>query len=253
MAGRLTALALATAFSALPLGAGAENAGSSVRKLVFAVKYASQSDVVVGEDQRMVVRRGVQVPAGSYTRRAQGGLSGAGSITVTVLGVAKDRSLLVDAEEDVENRAFGRTRFTVSSEGDVFYDPRFTSSMHSEIVELLRLLAVKLLVDHDVVAGTHWTLADDAKNGSKTERNFTIVSVNADGLSNVDIDRLEHVPGPAGYEATIGVKMLYDPKMLVPVRAAITSRVESAAPDVERQVVVETTQIELAHDSFSKK
>jgi hypothetical protein len=258
----VTALFAAVLAAVPPVRAAGTAAGARpVRTLSFTVDvHVSELRATPGEGIQGA-RPGVGVK-GRIVGGSSGGATGngertlgatlkaTGSIDVDVISITDDAGLVVDVSENALERMRPKVRIVVGPDGAVAYDPRNAPNLTEEEIAVVRWLARGFYGDRPTAPGTTWTV-DQSANGRVDVEHYRVVARDAHGVT-LDYSLEEKVPGAAGYAATREGSLVYDPSLIVPVKATFqsASRRQVGGAYATTRTSVSLT---LTADSFAKR
>ncbi|GAC1502883.1 MAG: hypothetical protein NVS1B14_07930 [Vulcanimicrobiaceae bacterium] len=220
---KLLGIALAI-FGVGAMVSSALGAPKPIRHLVYnlGVSIRQQTDVhtsggtAAGDDN---VRGSA---GGSQTQHASVSTLSRGSISVDIVGMDRDRSLVADISESTDTRKAPVVRAIVYPNGVVEVGVSDAENVTEEERLLLHFLA-RDLVTPSAVAQGNWHSSQIIPQGTQSE-SFHVVSTARDGTLRLEVDRNVVVRDAHPFDMVTHGTLLYDEAKSTPKMVALSSR-----------------------------
>ena len=264
---RVCALAAALLFgSALPALAATTNATlpplPSLRHLVFNFDVtvndltetkiegmaASGQGGNSGSSPNVGPDSGSRMTAGQ-TQKRSASASRKGQILLDVVAATADLGLVVDVKQVSPDKSEPLTRVAIMQNGALSYDPNFELS--AEESALLRLLARGVIGGAARNKGEQWTVPLSG-SGYNEQTTYKVDDVPNQSSEVIDESGAFQQTGVHAADGTTHGKITFDPTVVVPVTATLTSHTRRASLGASTTTDM-TIDLSLAEDSFAKK
>ncbi len=229
----------------MPVCAGAQL--RSIRHLVFHLSMTVQTrqDVrtsgpvtIAGSNADLAMmgvgpRRGAQVSSsrsagpsnmqsGSGTTHRGAGAAADGNITVDIVAVDADRTLVADVAENTDSRKAPAVRVIVYPDGTIQIGQADIANVTDEEQMLVRMLGRDFVTQRGMNVG-HWNVEHALPKGRESDQ-YRIVSTNAIGDLNLQFDQSMVLNDVEPFDLLAHGTALYSFAKRVPKRATVTLR-----------------------------
>lgn len=191
---------------------------------------------------------GSRMTAGQ-TQKRSASTSRKGQIVLDVVAATADLGLVVDVKQVSPDKSEPLTRVAITQDGGLSYDPNFELS--AEEIALLRLLGRGVIGGAARAKGDEWTIPQSG-SGYNEQTTYKVVDLPNTASEVIDETSVFQQTGIHPADGTVHGKITFDPTVVVPDSATLTSHIRHASLGASTTTDM-TIDLSLAEDSFAKK